>query len=152
MIPVFYKSLVRPVLKYGHLLWGPFHIHDQIQIEPESSEKGTFLVITVNDLPYTDPFPILNLSSLTYRCRRGGMIFISDGARSCSYINVSNLFTSASYSATRGCNYRIFKPQSSCLPRHGLFAIGSVIDWNSLSDNIVSTPPLVRTYRFINYI
>ena len=40
MLPVLYKSLVRPVLKYGNLIWGPFYIHDQIQIEPVGSEKG----------------------------------------------------------------------------------------------------------------
>ena len=33
MLPVLYKSLVRPVLEYGKHIWGPFYIHDQIQIE-----------------------------------------------------------------------------------------------------------------------
>ena len=32
-------------------------------------------------------------------------------------VSISNLFTPALYSATRGHDYKIFKPQSSCLCR-----------------------------------
>ena len=33
MLPILYKSLVRPVLQYGNLTWGLFYIHVQLQIE-----------------------------------------------------------------------------------------------------------------------
>ena len=74
MLPVLYKSLVRPVLKYGNLIWSPFYIHDQIQIE-KVQKRATRLVTTVSDLPYTDRLSALNLPSLAYRHRRGDMIF-----------------------------------------------------------------------------
>ena len=74
MLPVLYKSLVRPVLEYGNLIWSPFYIHDQIQIE-KVQKRVTCLVTTVSDLPYTNDFSALNLPSLTYRRKRGDVIY-----------------------------------------------------------------------------
>ena len=50
MLPVLCKSLVRPVLEYGNFIWGPFYMHDQIQIE-KVQKRATCLVSTVSDLP-----------------------------------------------------------------------------------------------------
>ena len=88
------------------------YIHDQIQIE-KVQKRATCLVTTVSDLPYTEYLSALNLPSLAYRHRRGDMIFLFQMMHSHVDINVSNLFTPASYSVTRGHNYKLFKPQSS---------------------------------------
>ena len=66
-------------------------------------------------------------------------------------INVSNLFTPASYSATRGHNYKIFKPQSSCLPQSRFFAIRSVNDWNSLSENIINATSISQFKQLLDH-
>ena len=150
MLPVLYKSLVRPVLEYGNLIWGPFYTHDQIQIE-KVQKRASRLVTTVSDLPYTDRLSALNLPSLAYRRRRGDMIFLFQMLHGHVDIYVSNLFTPASHSATRGHNYKLFKPQSFCLPRSRFFAIRSVNDWNSLSENIVNATSISQFKQLLDH-
>ena len=66
------------------------------------------------------------------------MIFLFRMMRGHVDMDISHLFTPALYPCTRGHNYKLFKPQSSCLPRSRFFAIRSVNDWNSLSENVVN--------------
>ena len=33
MLLILYKSMVRPLLEYGNLIWGPFYIQDQRLVE-----------------------------------------------------------------------------------------------------------------------
>ena len=66
MLPVLYKSLVRPVLEYDNLLLGSFYIHDQLQIK-KVQKRVICLVTKVSDLSYTDHLSALNLLSLAYR-------------------------------------------------------------------------------------
>ena len=60
------KSLVRPVLEYGNLIWGPFYIHDQMQVE-KVQRRAICLVSLLSDLPYIDCLSALNLPSQAYR-------------------------------------------------------------------------------------
>ena len=65
MLSILYKSLVQLVLEYGNLLLGPFHIHDQIQVE-KVKKKAICSVIVVSHLPYMEHLSTLNLLSLSY--------------------------------------------------------------------------------------
>ena len=37
---ILYKSLVRPCLEYGNVIWGPFYMSDRIRLEKESHQDG----------------------------------------------------------------------------------------------------------------
>ena len=98
-------------------LWSPFYIHDHIQIKVQ--KRATGLVTTVSDL-------------LIFCLRWTFHPWLKDIEEEIWFfqmmhghvdINVSNLFTPASYTATRGHNYKIFRLQSSCLPQSRLLLL-----------------------------
>ena len=73
--PVFFKTLVRPHLEYGNIVWGPFNRADQQRVE-RVQRRATKLVPELRHLPYQQRLRILNLPSLYYRRRRGDMIAV----------------------------------------------------------------------------
>ena len=75
MLPILYKSLVRPVLEYGNIIWGPFYNHDIIQVE-KVQRGATRLISSLRHLPYIGHLSTLNLHSLNYRHKRYDMIYL----------------------------------------------------------------------------
>ena len=76
MVTRLLKSLIRPILEYGNLLWGPFYSTDQQAIEGVQ-RCATKLITSIGHLSYPEGFQILNLPSLYYQPRlRGDMIFM----------------------------------------------------------------------------
>ena len=51
--PHLYKSIVRPTLEYGNLIWGPFYLLDQQQIE-RVQRKATRLIKEISHLQYEE--------------------------------------------------------------------------------------------------
>ena len=72
MLLQLYKSLVRPILEYGNIVWGPQFILDQQSVE--RIQRATKLASEIKDLQYVDRLNHLNLPSLRYRRRRGDLI------------------------------------------------------------------------------
>ena len=65
MLPILYKSLVRPLLEYGNPVWGPFYIPDQRIVE-SIQRRATRLVPCIRHLTYADRLSILSIPSLLY--------------------------------------------------------------------------------------
>ena len=61
-LPLLFKTLVRPHLEYGNLIWGPFNRADQKQIE-RVQRRATRLVPEVKHLAYQKRLRRLNLTS-----------------------------------------------------------------------------------------
>ena len=72
MVTRLFKSLIRPILEYGNLLWGPFYSTDQQAIEGVQ-HRATKLITSIGHLSYPERLQILNLPSLYYRRLRGDM-------------------------------------------------------------------------------
>ena len=70
-----YKSMVRPILEYGNVIWGPHYIFDQRKLEGVQL-CVTKLVLSLRDESYINRLTILNILSLLYRFRRGDLIFL----------------------------------------------------------------------------
>ena len=60
---ILYKSLVRPCLEYGNVIWGPFYVSDRIKLE-NIPRKATRMVTTISHLNYCDRLKFLKLPSL----------------------------------------------------------------------------------------
>ena len=73
-LPLLFKTLVRPHLEYGNIVWGPFNRADQRRVE--GVQRATKLVPELRNLPYPERLQALNLPSLYYRRRRGDMIAV----------------------------------------------------------------------------
>ena len=61
-----YKSLVRPIIEYNNVLWGPFYVSDNQKIE-RIQRKATRIIPSISHLSYHDRLRHLNLPSLQHR-------------------------------------------------------------------------------------
>ena len=113
MLPIFYKTLVRPLLEYGNLIWGPLYILDQRSVE-NIQRRATRLVPGMRYLPYTDRLRNLDIPSLSYRRKRGNMISLYQIFQDHIDLNISNFFVLASYLSTRENSKKLFKSRFSC--------------------------------------
>ena len=100
-LPLLYKTLVRPLLEYGNVLWGPFNRADQKLVE-RVQRRATRLVDEIRTEPYTERLRLLGLPSLYYRRRRGDMIFLFQMLHSGLDLDPAVFFTPAAKATTRG--------------------------------------------------
>ena len=75
MFILLYKSLVRPHLEYGNIIWGPFNKADQVLVE-RVQRRATRLIPSLCDLPYESRMKKLKLPSFMYRRKGGDMLFM----------------------------------------------------------------------------
>ena len=59
MITKLFKSLMRPILEYGNLIWGPHYVADQQAIEGVQW-RANKLISSINHCPYPERLKILN--------------------------------------------------------------------------------------------
>ena len=72
-LPLLFKSMVRPHLEYGNVIWGPHYKGDQEMVE-KVQKRATKLISNIWHLPYVQRLKILKLPSLMHRRRRGDML------------------------------------------------------------------------------
>ena len=128
MLPILYKSLVRPLLEYGKLIWGPFYILGQRLIE-NIQRRTTHLVPTVRHHPYLDRLRSLNLPSLSYHRKHDDMISLYQIFQGHIDLDISDLVTVTSYSSTRGHSRKLFKPRSSCHAWSKKFSVRAISEF-----------------------
>ena len=75
MLVRLYKSMVRPMLEYGNIIWGPHYLMDQRKVET-IQRRATKLVISLHDNDYATRLTELRLPSLNYCRQRGDMILL----------------------------------------------------------------------------
>ena len=68
-----YKTIVRPILEYGNIVWGPNYKLDEDLVE-KVQRKATKLVPSIRHLPYKERLRCLGLPSLKYQRLCGDMI------------------------------------------------------------------------------
>ena len=137
MLPLLYKSLVRPVLEYANAVWGPFFSKDKEMIE-KVQKRATRMISSLKNLPYEERLRALNLPSLYYRRKRGDMILVYQIFHGLVNVNPLTFFPPASMDTTRGHNFKIFKSHTSVNTRSFFFSNRIISDWNSLPSAIVN--------------
>ena len=134
-LPLLYKSMVRPHLEYGNVIWGPHFKGDQQMIE-KIQKRATKLIPTIRHLPYDQRLKSLKLPSLMHRRRRGDMLETYKIVTNKVNVN-KNHFFDFSKAQTRGHQYKIRKPKSTKLVRSKTFSQRVINDWNSLPQEVV---------------
>ena len=109
MLPILYKSLVRPLLEYGNPVWGPFYIQDQKIVE-SIQRRATRLVPGIRHLTYADRLSILNIPSLLYRRKRVDIITLYQIFHGLVDLELLDFFSLSSYSPTRGHSRKLDPP------------------------------------------
>ena len=135
-LPALYRTLVRPHLEYGNLIWGPFNCADQKLIE-RVQRRATKLVQDVKHLPYEERLKQLNIPSLYYRRRRGDMIAMYQILNGGIDVCPGKFFAPAQTACTRGHTQKLAKPQAHSRVRRHTLGARAINDWNSLPQSVV---------------
>ena len=132
-LPLLYKSMVRPHLEYGNVIWGPHYKGDQVMVE-KVQKRATKLIPCIRHLPYDQRLKILKLPSLMHRRRRGDMLQTFKIVTNRVNIN-KDKFLKLNEMQTRGHQYKLRKPMSTKFVRSRCFSHRIVNDWKSASKN-----------------
>ena len=138
-----YKTIVRPIVEYGNVIWGPHFALDQQSIE-KIQRRTTKLISTLHHVPYTDRLALLRLPSLQYRRWRGDMILMYRIIQELIGIDQS-IFSFRSrdtFPTTRGHQYKIFKHPVHYNVRANFFTCRIANVWNDLPSEIIEAPSL----------
>ena len=137
-----FKSLVRPVLEYGHAVWEPQHKTLRQEVE-QVQRRATKLLASIRDKPYPERLAALNLPSLEHRRKRGDMIEVYKYTHGFYHVSQPHLKQAEEKGCeTRGHSFKLQKNIRSRGPRGIFFSERVVNTWNGLPENVVSAPTL----------
>ena len=138
-LPLLFKTLVRPHLEYGNIVWGPFNKEDQRLVE-RVQRRATRLVPDVRHLPYQERLRKLQLPSLQYRRRRGDVIMVYMLLNGHLNMTREDFFQPAPTTRTRGHPLKLAKPRAQSRVRRNHWSVRAINDWNSLPSHVVLAP------------
>ena len=136
-----YKSLIRPLLEYGSVVWNSISKGDQEEIE-KVQRRATKLVRSISHLPYSTRLKHLKLDSLVYRRRRSDVIQVYRILKEIDNIDSASFFTMNQDTRTRGHSLKLSKIRAISSIRSNSFSIRVVNDWNNLKESTISSPTL----------
>ena len=135
-----FKSLVRPILEYGHSVYQP-HLKSLCSDIEDVQRRATKLLPSVRDMPYPERLRHLGLPSLEHRRNRGDMIDMYKYMHGLYDVDRPS-FQLLSESNTRGHSLKIQKSHSRLNVRSGFFSQRVVSTWNGLPNRVVTAPTL----------
>ena len=110
MVPLF-KSIIRPILEYGNVVWSPI-LRKHIDLIESIQRHFTKRVVGMKDLNYYERLKTLGLPSLEYRRLRGDLIEVYkithanyDPVTTCSLLTLND------DSVTRSNCFKLTKPR-----------------------------------------
>ena len=135
-----YKSMVRPHLEYGNLIWGPFYEGDKKLVE-SVQRRATKLIPELREKTYEERLQALDLPSLEYRRNRGDMIQCYKIFNGIVRVKAEDIFTlippATTRSTTFGHHQRILRQKATNRTRINAFSQRVIKDWNDLSKEVV---------------
>ena len=143
-ISLLYKALIRPIIEYSNVVWGPIYKMDMKKIE-QIQRRATRLIPSLRPLPYEARLQQTGLPSLLYRRRRGDMITVYKmltGKTSGKHL----LNLAQEEGRTRGHRFKIKKVLSKKDVRRHRFSQRIVDAWNSLPSDVVEAKS-VATFK-----
>ncbi|KAI8481821.1 hypothetical protein Bbelb_404260 [Branchiostoma belcheri] len=136
-LPILFKTMVRPHLEYGNVIWGPHSKSGKQQLE-KVQRRATRLIPTLRELPYSTRLQRLKLPTLEYRRQRGDMIQVFKIMKGLERVPVSCFFEPADQTATRGHNLKLKVPLARSRVRAQGFSVRTIKNWNSLPQEVVA--------------
>ena len=134
-----YKALVRSHLEYGNVIWSPIFKRQSVQIE-SIQRRATKLVPECRDMTYDKRLRYLKLYSLKGRRDRGDLIQTYKIFKGIDDINPENIFSLATYKATRNQGNKIRLRHCKTDIRKYSFSHRIVERWNTLPKEIKEAP------------
>ena len=141
MVPLF-KSIIRPILEYGNVVWNPI-LRKHIDSIEAIQRHFTRCIIGMKDLDYNQRLRALGLPSLEYRRVRGDLIEMYKMTHDLyDTVTTKALLTLDKDSITRTNNYKLTKPRVKSKQFQHFFTNRVINTWNKLSDRVVGAGSL----------
>ena len=138
MFVILYKSLVRPILEYGHCIWQPSEKGLCIELE-KVQKRATKMLGHLKDKPYSDRLKKLKLPSLEYRRLRGDMIETYKYLHG-HYDTEYPKFEKTTTTHLRGHSLKIAKQRTRLSIRSNFFSNRITNTWNNLPEQVITAP------------
>ena len=118
-----YTTLVRPIVEYNNIIWGPSYTLDNQKIE-RIQQRASRIIPSISHVPYHvhDRLKSLNLPSLQYCRRRSDLIYLYQILNGVYDIDLK-LFTLSTSTITRGHTMKLFKHHANSLTRSNFFIV-----------------------------
>ena len=142
MLIQLFSTLVRPILEYNNIIWGPHYTRDKRKVE-NVQWRTTCLLPHLHDKSYAERLTVLSLPSLQYRQWRGDLIFLYKVLN--NYFN-SDFSDSYTYSTIWGHQFKLLKNCARLLCRSNYFFNRITDNWNSLT-NYVANSSSINTFK-----
>ena len=126
-----YKSLVRPHLEYGNIIWSPYLKRQSIAIE-KVQRRVTKLLHECEQLTYSERLDYLDLPSLKGRRYRGDLIEMFKIFHNLEDVNFDNHFSLSKLDITRNSEGKLFIKHSNTNKRKFSFTNRIIQPWNAL--------------------
>ncbi|CAM1304818.1 Uncharacterised protein r2_g1469 [Pycnogonum litorale] len=134
-----YKSIVRPILEYGHTAWQPRHKTLCCEVE-DVQRRATKFISSLKDKPYPERLIALNLPSLEHRRLRGDMIDMYKYTHGMYLTSRPRFNYFQGPRDTRGHSLKLEKSRCRLDTRRNFFVQRGTTTWNSLPDSVVTAP------------
>ena len=134
-----YKTLVRPHLEYGNVIWNPL-LKRQSTLLEKVQRRATKLLKDINHLSYGKRLEILNLPSLKSRRIRGDLIQTYKIFANIDDLELAHFFQLSHVEKTRNAESKIFIEFCRTNSRKHCFSKRIAPVWNALPNNIKLAP------------
>ena len=129
-----YKSIVRPIIEYGNVVWHPTYKTLEKDIE-NVQRRATKMLGSIKNLTYPERLKQLNLPSLQHRRRRGDMIETFKYIKG-KYTTIKPEWKK-NVNQNRGNSCKLMKNRQVKRTRINYLTNRVVSDWNALPENVI---------------
>ena len=130
-----YKSMVRPHLEYGNIIWHPLYKKQSISIE-RVQRRATKLLRECKNMTYLERLKYLQLHSLKGRRFRGDLIETFKIFNGFTDLEVDKFFMQPASDRTRNSERKIFIQFYKNNIRRNFFSIRVAPHWNALTNTM----------------
>ena len=153
-----YKSVVRPHLEYGNIIWHPLYKY-QIKTIENVQRRATKLVPKLQNLSYEERLQCLGLPSIEYRQLRGDLIQCYKIINKLDNIEFNNFFEMSKVKSTRNSDFKLQRCFARSNIRANFFSVRVVNHWNNLTTLTRSSRDLLtfkinidRELHYLKYV
>ena len=141
MLSKAYTTYVRPLLEYCSQIWSPTYVTDIVRIE-KVQKYFTRRIPSLSNLSCKQRLQSLKLNTLELRRLYFNMRMVYKIILGLINVAFYDLFTFLPYRSTRGHVYKLNCSKSNLNVRSHFFSQRCITAWNSLSNDIVTSPSL----------
>jgi len=110
------------------------------------------VIPSLRDLPYSERLGCFRFPSLYYRRRQCDMILVYQLLHDMLDVDAATLFTFATYTSTRGHNFKFCKTRACTNVRLSSFSNWVINDWNNLPANVVDAHSLLCLKKILDWL